>query len=138
MVLAPPCYRPGGAFNGDTNAGPSSLIRVVARLVALIAGVGFVVGGAVATTVHFLTWTIPAHSIGTPRRYTDYLPVPAGTGPYSSALTVHFAGANGMHPSWWPLLPIGLSLGLGTGAILGAAVTLTGVRLGRAPGNDSA
>ena len=101
-----------------------------------MAGVGLVVGGAVATTMHFLTWTTPAHLIGLPRRYADYLPVSSDDGPYSSTLTVHLTGTSGVHPSWWPLLPIGVGVGLGAGAIRGAVLALTGVRLHRAAGND--
>lgn len=105
-------------------------MRVTVRLVALIAGVGVVVGGAVATAMHFMTWTIPVRSIGSPRRYADYLPT--NLGPYSSTLTVHWAGA-GVHPSWWPLLPIGLALGLVAGAILGMVLALAGVQMRRSP-----
>lgn len=107
-------------------------MRVTVRLVALIAGVGVVVGGALATAMHFMTWTIPAHSIGSPRRYADYLPTYSGTGPYSSTLTVHWTGA-GVHPSWWPLLPIGLALGLVAGAILGIVLARAGLQLRRSP-----
>jgi hypothetical protein len=111
---------------------------VIARVIALTAGVGFLVGGAVAATLHYLTWTLPAHSIGTPRRYADYLPVPVGAGPYSSTLTVHLVAARGVHAAWWPLLPIGLGLGLGVGAILGTALTLIGVQLRRSSSQDPA
>lgn len=99
------------------------------RVVSLVAAVGLLVGAAVATALHFMTWSSWPVSSGSPRRYVDYLPFPSSGGPYSSKLTVHWTGSGGVHPSWWPLVPVGLAVGLIAGAILGTVVALAGVQL---------
>jgi hypothetical protein len=76
--------------------------------------------------MHFMSWTsstplVLQRDFG----FSRYHPLFSvdGSRPYSTTLTVQWTGSGGVHPAWWPLLPIGLGLGLGASAILGLALT---------------
>jgi len=94
------------------------------KITGWLAAGGAVIGAVIGVVLHVLVWRFSGPAgwwafFGSPRRYTDYVPV--GSLPRATA-ELHLRTTGGLHAQWWPLLPVTVGTGLITGALLGLAV----------------
>jgi hypothetical protein len=82
------------------------------RQALALAGIGAVLGAAVAVITHFLAKRPPTGEFGV----QSYQPH-----------TFHIAL---VHPSWWPTLPVSVAAGLVAGLLIWLALRVAGLRIG--------
>jgi hypothetical protein len=93
---------------------------------AVLAAVGGALGAAVAVIAHFMTNTLPdsftfAGVVGVDPTTSDYAPI----------VTTPM-----IHPSWWPILPFAIAIGLVIDLVVGIVGYGSGLRLVRRPASE--
>jgi hypothetical protein len=89
------------------------------KTVSGVAVVGLVLGGLVAVISHFTSHTLPS---------TYYVAINQ-----SGSASDQSVASPLVHPSWWPVLPIALLVGLLAGLALGVLASRLNLRIVRAP-----
>ena len=85
----------------------------------LLAAVGAILGAAIAVIVHFQSQVAP---------HVDVDKLRAALQPGVVTL-ISYQNVPPPHPSWLPILPLGIGIGLATGWLVGIALQRTGWQL---------